>query len=299
MKILLNRRPIRNQPYGGGVQFINNFVDIATQAGHQVIHELEDNIDVIFIFNAHDDVNNVRAIDAVAYKMNNPKTKLAIRLNDCDKRKETNTVDVMYSVLSQYVDTSVFVSHWMKEYYLQNVNWNCLSNHVIVNGCNKSIFKPNKKLDNGKINIVCHHWSDNEMKNVGLNEFLDDFIATHQDFTFTYIGRTKSVLKNSRVIQPLFGEALGNELGKYDVYISNSYADPGPNHVCESISCGLPTYANVKGGGGAEFAGRDHQFSDFHELALILLRKDFRQNITTFPTWDKCIHQYLELMKLL
>lgn len=311
MKILLNRKPVRNQPWGGGAQFINTFVDIATQSGHQVTHKLEDDIDTFFIFNAHKDYENVSIEQAITYKINNKRAKILMRINDCDKRKNTDYVDEMYKSYSFFADAAVFVSNWIYNYYsakeavderwtsFDSEKWQCDKNYVILNGVDKNIFKRDIGFTE-KIAIVCHHWSDNENKNNQLNEFLDRFVAQHSnDFCFTYIGRTQSKLQHSRIIEPLHGQALGYELGRHSVYINNSHADPGPNSVTESIACGLPTYANVSGGGAAEFVGTDHTFRDFDELEKLLLSKKFVQNSFVPDTWETCISKYLQVIESL
>ena len=348
MKILLNRKPIPNAPYGGGNNFVKAFCELAIQAGHQIVHEFEDNIDVLLVLNTRLSPNFVSWQEMISYKELHTNCKLITRVNDCDERNGAFGADLAYSVLLPRCDATIFVSSWMKNYTLKE-NVSCQNNHVIYNGVDKSIFKPNVKINNGKINIVTHHWSDNELKDGGLNKFLDNFIWKHMsEFTFNHIGRTKyysmihspnfadanrcgwgsqcidefgqlylcteqeksnkkKCIHGNDIIDylqfsidyksPMYGQALGNELGRYDVYISNSYADPGPNHCLEAISCGLPVYVSASGGGAVELAGADHTFKDFSELETILLKKDFKQNSTKLNSWEDCISSYLKVIE--
>ncbi|MAG24683.1 hypothetical protein CMI47_03800, partial [Candidatus Pacearchaeota archaeon] len=118
------------------------------------------------------------------------------------------------------------------------------------------------------------------------------------NFTFTYIGRTKRKL--SKIIKPLYGKELADELGKYDIYVSGSKNDPGPNHVLQSLACKLPTYVAHDSGGAREFAGDDHIFSSFKELEYILLSKHFKQNnAIKLQSWEECITKYIEIMESL
>lgn len=137
------------------------------------------------------------------------------------------------------------------------------------------------------------------MKGQDYVDWLDDFVGKNTDFTYTFIGRTQSKLKNSKHIPPLNENLLAQELGKYDVCINASRFDPGPNSVIESISCKVPTYVHSNGGGAVEFAGKDHVFSTYDELEQILLKKQFNMNDTKFTSWLECSNQFVELFKTL
>jgi glycosyltransferase involved in cell wall biosynthesis len=235
---------------------------------------------------------------AVLYKMmSDPNVKIVLRVNENDARKGTNNVDKTLVEASKHIDGTVFVSRWLQSYFAKK-KWKCKNQTVIVNGVAADVFSPQPKLNNGKINIVTHHWSDNEMKGADYYELIDDFVGKNSDkFSFTYIGRHKCDFKNTTVIRPLHGKALGDELGKYDVYVSASRFDPGPNHITEAISCGLPTYVHKDGGGAVEFAGNDHVFSSYVELEKLLLNGEFKPNQTTFAGWGNCIESYVRYLE--
>ena len=99
-------------------------------------------------------------------------------------------------------------------------------------------------------------------------------------------------MKNTRIIDPLFGDALGRELANHTVYVTGTRFDPAPNHCLESISCGLPTYSHANGGGAAEFAGEDHVFEDVDELQDILEKRVFVKNNKQLQSWKECISDY-------
>ena len=48
MKIFFNRIP-RDEPYGGGNQFLRKMVQLLSQEGHKVTFNLEEGIDIIFL----------------------------------------------------------------------------------------------------------------------------------------------------------------------------------------------------------------------------------------------------------
>jgi hypothetical protein len=217
-------------------------------------------------------------------------SKITIRVNECDARKGTQGLDKFLSDVSAYCDSTVFVSEWMRQYHIKQ-GWHCSQTSVVYNGVDRGIFHPREKINNGKINLVTHHWSNNPMKGFDIYEMLDSMIRDDDRFTFTYIGRDRGTFKNTRVIQPLSGMSLGDELGKYDVYISASLHDPGPNHVIESIASAIPTLAIAGGGGACEFVGDDWVYNNLDELIDMIGRA--KPNTDPFPEWDECIGSFL------
>lgn len=304
MKLYINRIPVRG-PWGGG----NNFVK-AAYACLSSKSMLVDPADDASSFNTRPDAMLLIGLNAegpcasfdqaIMYKtLVNPSAKIVLRVNENDARKGTQHVDRMLVKASQHVDGTVFVSQWLKDYF-EKQGWKCDNNTVIYNGVRNDIFKPGEKFNNGKINILAHHWSNNPMKGFDIYEKIDSYVAEHNDrYTFTYIGRDRGTFKNTNVIRPTYGKSLGEELGRYDVYVSASRFDPGPNHIIESIACGLPTYVHAEGGGCVEFAGSDHVFNSWDDLKMILDMQKFSLNYSApvFSTWDECVNSYVKFIE--
>lgn len=292
MKIFINRQPRFNQPWGGGNLFISAFVQYMSEFGHEVVFQLEPNLDCIFIQDPRPDELGIGINEIKNYKIHYPSTFVVHRVNECDKRKDTNFMDILLQECSKISNKTVFVSNWMKNYHLER-GWHCKDIDVIINGVNKDIFYAGEKLNNGKVNIITFHWSDNPLKGQQVYQWLNDFVEYNKEFTFTFIGRTKAKLQHSNYIQPLFGENLGNELRKYDICINGSVWDPAPNSVIESISSGIPTYVSADGGGAVELAGADHTFSNFAiDLIYLLQSKNYKLNSSSFYSWKTCIEKY-------
>ena len=59
---------------------------------------------------------------------------------------------------------------------------------------------------------------------------------------FTYIGNpSKDInLLNTRLIEPLSGTQLANEIKKHHIYVTGSINEPSGNHHIEAVQCGLP-----------------------------------------------------------
>ena len=289
-----NRSP-KQGPWGGGVHAVRAIEQYGFTNGF-VVKTRDDvsDIDVLLAMGLDSEDGHPNIESMIKYKQDARarKVKLFLRVNDCDKRKNTNNVDNRIFDAAAYCDGIIFVSEWMYEYFGSHDSGRCLPHNipttVIVNGVDHSIFKPGVKINNGKTNIVSHHWSDNPRKSGSLTKRLDEFVGQNSDkFTFTFIGRTNVDLQHAIIIAPLYGQALGDELGKYDFYFSESQFDPGPNHAIESISCNLPTYVHKDGGGCVEFAGPHHVYNDWHQLEQLLLAGNFMSNDTSFYGWDQ------------
>jgi len=300
MKIYVNRQPISG-PWGGGAGFINSFYSMLDNVHEiSVAPSFSDVPDIMICVGIDNDGTGYSLEQLIRYKrsvLTRKNPKIILRVNENDARKATTHIDKQLIFLSQFVDATVFVSNWLQSYFCDK-GWQCKNNCVIINGVDTNVFKPGTKFNNEKINLLSSHWSDNALKGQDYTEWLDAFVGRHpNEYSFTFVGRTKAVLKNSVHIHPLSCHPLGDELGKYDVCINASRFDPGPNSVIEPISCGLPTYVHSDGGGGVEFAGSDHTFSSYDDLEKLLLTKKFEQNKTKFSKWEECVNNYVSFIE--
>lgn len=288
MKVLVNRRPVSG-PWGGGNLFVSALCESLRKGGHEVVHSLVAGVEKIVVVDPRPEQGFDSIENIISYSMSKS-APITIRINECDARKGTTGLDGFLSSVSAYCSKTIFVSKWMMDYHLER-GWKCKSVDFVYNGVDRSIFKERKRLNNGKINLVTHHWSNNPMKGFDIYEKLDSYVGNDDRFTFTYIGRDRGSFKNTRVVQPLFGMELGAELSKYDVYISASLFDPGPNHVIESIASRIPTFAIKDGGGACEFVGTDWIYDNFDDLLSKM--QDAKLNHDPFGDWNTCIDDFL------
>lgn len=302
MKTILINRTIKNGAWGGGNNFVKSFIQYFELMGYNVVNNFNDikntPIDVLFLQDPRPCPDlGISINEFVNYKSRyNNNAKIIHRVNECTIRKNDPNIDPMLSQCSKFTDKTIFVSNWMMNYHIDR-EWYCKDNSVVYNGVSKGLYTPTKNklsLINNKINIVTHHWSNNQLKGFDVYEQLDNFVKDNDDFTFTYIGRHNNTFKNTNIIEPLSGKTLGAELSKYDIYISGSRFDPGPNHILESLSCELPTYVHKDGGGAVEFAGKSHVYNNVNELFNILRSKKYTQNTTKQLDWFSCIKQIEE-----
>jgi len=279
MKIFFNRIK-RKEAYGGGSHFVTSMVDYLEKKGHVVVFQMQEkdnvikDIDVIFLIDPRPGDIGYSINHAIAYKNQiNKNVKIIHRVNECDARKNTSFMDEMLVETSKHTDKTVFISKWLKEYFIEKGFKNAKNSSVIYNGCNISHFFPmkNKKIKD-KIKIVTHHWSDNWMKGFDLYKFIDQEVVDDQ-FEFTYIGRYCKDYKptNTKLIDPLWGPELGAELRKHDIYVTASRFEPCGMHHVEGAASGMPIIY-YKDCGGINELCKNHgeEYSNFDDFKLKL-----------------------------
>lgn len=291
MKVLVNRK-IVNGPWGGGNNFVIALCKGLEDAGHKVTHTLDSDIDVFFVVDPRPEGDVPGLANLFQEKEKFKNVKVVQRINECDARKNTEHMDNLLLHCSEFIDKTIFVSKWMENYFLSK-GWHCSNNTHIHNGVDTNIFIPGSRQKGRLKSVVAHHWSNNLLKGFDAYEFLD-YMAGKDLIEFTYIGRHRNTFQNTRCIEPCTGQDLAKKLQGHDVYISGSRFDPGPNHVLEAISIGLPTYVHADGGGAVEFAGEDHTFSNLSGLEDLILRNTYTLNEYQPMSWSQSIQAYIK-----
>jgi len=292
IKIAINRKPVIG-PYGGGNNFIKA-VYSSVPSNVKLTNHLENDVDLIFLVDPRKD--EFFDVNDVAKFIQQKKIPVVQRINECDARKNTEHMDHLLLQCSTINNKTIFVSNWMKSYFNAK-GWASKNQHVLYNGVDDVFFnlKVDKKNDD-VLKVVTHHWSNNYLKGFDVYEFLDYLSVKNDKISFTYIGRDRGTFSNSKTIPPLHGQALAEELSKYDVYVSASRNDPGPNHVLEALAVGLPTYVHAEGGGGVEFVDQEHVYKNFFEIEKILLEKNILKNSKIPMKWEDSMKSFWEIM---
>lgn len=251
MLISINSKFI-DGPYGGGMQFANFMKQFLEEANHTVINNLDKkNIDIILHVNPFPFLMNSSAfsfLDAYAYKLKNPETIIIQRINECDERKGTNYMNKLQIATSKYSDFIVFIASWLHPLYEESgleINNNF---KVILNGADKKVFNTENKskyIENEKLKIVTHHWGAGLLKGHDIYQKLDKLLENNEInkyFEFTFIGNVPKELKynNTRIVNPLYGKELAEELKKHHIYLTASRNEPAGMHHIEGALCGLP-----------------------------------------------------------
>lgn len=249
MKISINCKNISGS-YGGVMSFYRSLKKYLTDEGHIVINHLkDDDIDIVLVAAyATWMTASYSYIDAFAYKIIHPKCLIVQRVNECDERKETKYMNQLLVDISRLSDCVVFVASWLKPLLEKSGLGKSKRFKVIPNGADRKIFNSTEKNiwnGKGKIKIVTHHWGGGYLKGHEIYQRLDKMLDNPlygDRFEFTFVGNYPSNLKykNARMLKPLEGLNLSQELKKHHVYLTASINEPGGMHSVEGAMCGLP-----------------------------------------------------------
>lgn len=254
-----------NKAFGGGNQWAKLIKKYLKYLKFNVSHKIDKKVDMIIMV----DPRGIRPFtydidDIIKFKKYNSNLLVIHRINECDKRKNTNDIDSILKFANKYADYTVFVSKWLRDYHAQK--WFDVScpHAIINNAADSTIFNPYEKSikinPNNKIKLITHHWSDNWNKGYKLYQQIDNLIYNGDinNIEFHVIGRWPKEIKWKSAIckEPLEGKAIAKYLKSCDLYITGSLYDPCGMHQVEAAQCGLPIIYTKQGGGNAEMASR-------------------------------------------
>lgn len=236
-------------PWGGGNQFAVSLINYLKGKGWQTSDKLKDkNIDLILLTEPRitSKTSSFNQREIARYIFHNPYTIVFHRINECDERKGTKGVNKYLMRANRVADYTIFISRFLmelfeKQGYMKNKEY-CF----LRNGADSEVFnRNNKRIWDKKepVKIVTHHWGYNYNKGFDLYLALDKLKKINEfEFEFTYIGRIPEKLKlsNIKVIPPLSGTVLAEELKKHDIYLTASMNEPAGMHHIEGAMCGLP-----------------------------------------------------------
>jgi glycosyltransferase involved in cell wall biosynthesis len=272
MKVAIGYR-LEHGPWGGGNRFAGALAQALASAGHTVLFDLDDDdIDIILLMDPRARSSNFSftagpVLRYLAFR--NPRTLVVHRINECDERKGTRTMNRRLRLANYCADHTVFIASWLERLPLwrHESAWS-----VILNGADTTVFNANGHHTwNGRdpLRLVTHHWGANWMKGFDVYAQLDRMLESAEwrdRLTFTYIGNLPAgfAFRNARRLDPLDGHALAAELRGHHVYVSASICEPAGMHHIEGALCGLPLLYRQSGalpeycgGYGESFVGPD------------------------------------------
>jgi len=249
MKVCIGYR-IQEGPWGGGNSFVSSLTAALRQVGHEVVPDLADgDVDIILMVDPRSRLPNVTigASHILRYlAFRNPRAVVVHRINECDERKKTHTVNLRLRLANYCADHTVFIASWLRDLPV----WRRLptSSSVILNGAESAIFRPRGMPlwpGDGPLRLVTHHWGGNWMKGFDIYEILDRLLGDHSwrgRIDFTYIGSLPAnwQFRNARYLPAMSGDMLAAELATHHVYVTGSINEPAGMHHIEGALCGLP-----------------------------------------------------------
>lgn len=262
--------------WGGSSVFIRQFVSSLRRCGFRAVFDLKKPVDLIFLIDPRHELR-LKAFDIdeiKAYKEIHPDVKMIHRINECDMRKNTASMDELLYHANTIADETIFISEWLREYFTDRWFEPNRSHRVIYNGADPAVFHPiggNVFQKNDVMRLVTHHWSDNPMKGFPVYKMMDDMIADGliKETELWIIGRWPKGInwRAARTFPPTSGHKLAALLRQCHVYLTASLWEPCGMHHVEGAQCGLPLLYHENGGGIVE-AGRKYGIG-FREDRLI------------------------------
>jgi hypothetical protein len=266
--------------FGGGLFFFKSFLDKFID--HQFTNKLDDTVDLIVICGlSKSKINLFDISDIIKFKEKYNK-KTIIRINECDIKREKQ-IGVEKKVLESFkiCDRVIFVSEWLKTYYLEK--YNIIDSNkfrFVFNGVNTSIYKYIPKHINTKIRIVTHHWSDNWFKGFDFYDILDKKSVSN-NFEFVFIGNVNKNIKfkNTEYHNPCDSNQIAKILNTCHIYVTATKFEPSGNHFMEGLACGLPCLFRQDGGGVTEVAklfGELYENFDDFMVGLDKIKRNYK-----------------------
>ncbi len=250
MKVAIGYR-VQEGPWGGGNRFVAALIEALGARGHEVVHDLSgDDVDAVLIIDprARNPATAFTPGQIVRYLLwRNPNAVVVHRVNECDERKKTRTMNLRLRLANACADHTVFVGSWLRDLPTWRAKERAPTS-VILNGADTAIFNAggHRLWDGaGPLRLVTHHWGGNWMKGFDVYQRLDRMLAEpawRGRIDFTYIGNlpTGFSFENAAHVAPLTGDALADELRRHHVYLTASINEPGGHHQNEGALCGLP-----------------------------------------------------------
>ncbi len=278
-------------PWGGGNRFASALADAIRRYGGTARFDLSGEPDIILLTDPRPrNPGATFTAREIFRKLAFSKSSSIVihRINECDERKNTRSMNFRLRTANYTADHTVFVGRWLEDLDV----WRRENGHsVILNGADSSIFHSDgfePWSGNGPLRLVTHHWGAHWMKGFDVYRLIDDLLDSSEwraRIGFTFIGNLPDdfIFRNARHIPPLDGEALARELKRHHAYVTASINEPGGNHQNEGAACGMPLLYRKSGclpeycqGFGIEFEAEDfvQKLSTFiHEyprLALVM-----------------------------
>jgi hypothetical protein len=256
VKVAINCRRVLGA-WGGGNRAIGTIEAALEARGDAVVYDLADrDIDVILIVdprrrNPQLSFMPGQALDYVLGVRR--QCTIVHRINECDARKGTHTMDFRLRVANYCADHTVFVASWLKDCPV----WRRESpSSVILGGGDDRIFRRDSALywqGEEPLRLVTHHWGANKNKGLDVYSKLDDMLGTppwKDRVAFTYIGNRPAGLsfRNSDWLPPLDGAPLAEALARNHAYLTASLFEPSGNHHIEGALLGMPILYRRSGG---------------------------------------------------
>jgi hypothetical protein len=303
VRIALGQR-IADGPWGGGNQFAKALAQAAEARGDTVVFGLDEpDLDLILVTDprARNPLVTFTPGQVMRRLARDPRPVVVHRINECDERKGTRTINARLRLANACADHTVFIGSWLKALDV----WRHGPCSVILNGADTAVFNAAGQVPwdgRGPLRLVTHHWGGHALKGFDAYRLLDALHGAGR-VEFTYVGNLPAgtSFRFANVVKPLSGDALAAELKRHHAYVTASVNEPAGMHHIEGALCGLPLLYRRSGALPEYCAGYGEQFAGPGDLGDALARlearyRDHRAALAAYPhTAERMAGQYLSL----
>lgn len=293
MKIAINTRP-HDGPWGGGNRFVLALAEAAKLRGHEVTFALEDGIDLALIVDPRSRNPQLTFTPGALYRHlgRHPQVIAVHRINECDERKDTRTVNARLRIANAAADHTVFIASWLKDLSVWRED---TPSSVILNGADERIFRRGSATawsGSGPLKLVTHHWGAHVKKGWDVYRRIDELLGRDEwrnRLAMTYIGNAPAGIdvKHIKVMPPMDGTALGAALAEHHAYVTASLNEPAGMHHVEGALIGLPLLYRKSGALPEYCSGYGEPFEGPQDIEAALSRL-----IGNYPVWKKALGAY-------
>ena len=266
MKIYINIKPGN---MGGPSVFVKNFVEEVQRRGHKVVYDLEKDCDAalnlvnasgkLFKFCKEHNIKSVGRLDGfyIPEYWNNQDKHHRMTLD------KIQTNNAMRHDLKHY-DAVIYQSEWSKQMFNRWISKRTENVHVIHNGVNEKIFRPDRNKKKTNTVLICGVLRHSYMLEsfFGAYDVLNKnkkrynwLIAGTMDEASKKIFSKYASRPNVKYLGPFDNRLLPDIYNKADIFFHPRLGDSSPNSCLESLSCGVPIVCG-SWGGTSEFIGR-------------------------------------------
>jgi len=309
MKLAINTQYL-DGPWGGGNRFVKTLAEDAAARGHEVVFELQPDVDVALIIDPRSRNPQLTFTPGQVFShlASRPDMVVVHRINECDERKGTKTMNFRLRVANYVADHTVFIATWLKNLDVWTRDG---TSSTILNGADADVFVPRSAARwdrSGPLKLVTHHWGAHGNKGWDVYGHIDRMMDTPEwrnRVALTFIGNALPGARyaNIEFIKPLDGKPLADALAQHHAYVTASINEPAGMHHVEGGLMGLPILYRKSGAlpeycapYGIGFSGPD-EFPD----ALRSMVKDYegyREAAEHYlNTSTRMTSQYLDLFE--
>jgi hypothetical protein len=293
VKIAINTRP-HDGPWGGGNRFVLSLAEAAKERGHEVTFDLRDDTDLALIVDPRSRNPQLTFTPGALFRHlgSRPRTVAVHRINECDERKDTKTINFRLRLANAAADHTVFIASWLKDLSVWRKD---TSSSVILNGGDERIFRRGSARTwdaSEPFKLVTHHWGAHAKKGWDVYRLIDNMLGRPEwrgKLSMTFIGNAPADIevKHITVVPPLDGVALGSALAEHHAYITASVNEPAGMHHVEGALTGLPLLYRMSGALPEYCSGFGEAFNGPEDIEAAI-----RRMMAHYPSWKGAVSAY-------